>query len=170
MVPPENENAESGDNGNDNADGGPQVEVNDVQQQQAQGGPSGDTGNYPNAETYSSKPKRYNKHQQEREDFQHQLLATLSKDSPEEEQDSTELAMQAMLKKIKRNLNADAQDDLIDELQQVVSRFIRQAKGTPVAPAVGTTNEVFVPSVGEQMEIGQDGTLMQMRAVSFEDM
>ena len=78
--------------------------------------------------------------------------------------------MQAMLKKIKRNLNADAQDDLIDELQQVVSRFIRQAKGTPVAPAVGTTNEVFVPSVGEQMEIGQDGTLMQMRAVSFEDM
>ena len=57
MVPPENENAESGDNGNDNADGGPQVEVNDVQQQQAQGGPSGDTGNYPNAETYSSKPK-----------------------------------------------------------------------------------------------------------------
>ena len=78
--------------------------------------------------------------------------------------------MQAMLKKIKRNLNADAQDDLIDELQQVVSRFIHQAKGNPVAPAVGTTNEVFVPSVNEQMEIGQDGTLMQMRAVSFEDM
>ena len=75
------------------------MEGNDVQQQQAQGGPSGDTGNYPNAETYSSKPKRY-KRQQEREDFQHQLLATLSKHTPEEEQDSTELAMQAMLKKI----------------------------------------------------------------------
>ena len=78
----------------------------------------------------------------------------MSKDTPEEEQDSTELAMQAMLKKIKRNLNADAQDDLIDELQQVVSRFIHQAKGTQVPPAVGTHNEVFVPSVGEQMEIG----------------
>ena len=170
MAPPEIENGESGDNGNEDADGGPQVEGNDVQQQQAQGGPCGDTGNYPNAETYSSKPKRYNKHQQEREDFQHQLVATLSKDSPEEEQDSTELAMQAMLKKIKRNLNADAQDDLIDELQQDVSRFIHQAKGTPVPPAVGTANEVIVPSVGEQMEIGQDGTLMELRAVSFEDM
>ena len=78
--------------------------------------------------------------------------------------------MQAMLKKIKRNLNADAQNDLIDELQQVVSRFIHQAKGTPVPPAVGTANEVIVPSVGEQMEIGQDGTLMELRAVSFEDM
>ena len=63
MVPPEIENGESGDNGNENADGGPQVEGNDVQQQQAQGGPCGDTGNYPNAETYSSKPKRYNKRQ-----------------------------------------------------------------------------------------------------------
>ena len=94
----------------------------------------------------------------------------MSKDTPEEEQDSTELAMQAMLKKMKRNLNADAQDDLIDELQQVVSRFIQQAKGTPVPPALGTPNEVIVLSVGEQMEIGEDGTLMELKAVSFEDM
>ena len=78
--------------------------------------------------------------------------------------------MQAMLKKIKRNLNADAQDDLIDELQQVVSRFIRHSKATPVAAAVGTPKEVMVPPVGEQMEIGLDSTFMELRAVNFEDM
>ena len=72
----------------------------------------------------------------------------MSKDTPEEEQDSTELAMQAMLKKIKPNLNADAQDDLIDELQQVVSRFICHAKATPVPAAVGTPKEVMVPPSG----------------------
>ena len=82
----------------------------------------------PNAITYCSSRKRSNKRQQDHEDFQQQLLETLKSDGKDEEQDGTDLAMMAMVKKIKHNLSADQQEDLIDELQQVVSRFCREVK------------------------------------------
>ena len=62
------------------------------------------------------------------EDFQQQLLETLKSDGKDEEQDGTDLAMMAMVKKIKHNLSADQQEDLIDELQQIVSRFCHEVK------------------------------------------
>ena len=60
--------------------------------------------------------------------FNNSSLKHSKSDGKDEEQDSTDLAMMAMVKKIKCNLSADQQEDLIDELQQVVSRFCREVK------------------------------------------
>ena len=47
---------------------------------------------------YSSR-KKSNKHQHEREEFQNKLLETLKSDGDKEEQDATDLAMLALIKK-----------------------------------------------------------------------
>ena len=60
------------------------------------GGPAGD--NIPNTLTYSSR-KKSSKHQHEREEFQNKLLETLKNDGDQEEQDATDLAMLALVKK-----------------------------------------------------------------------
>ena len=86
------------------------------------GGPAGD--NIPNALTYSSR-KKSNWRQHEREEFQNKLLETLKNDGDQEEQDTTDLAMLALVKKMKFHLNDDQQEELIEELQQVVGRFCK---------------------------------------------
>ena len=132
-IPPGLETEDTyGDNGT-NENGDAAEDGQQARQQQAvalvnvaQPGPSGDDA--PNAITYCSTRKRYNKREQEHKDFQQQLLETLKSNGKDEEQDGTDLAMMAMVKKIKSNLSADQQEDLIDELQQVVSRFCHEVK------------------------------------------
>ena len=132
-VPPGLETEETDADNGANENGDAPEDGQQAQQQQAaapvnaaQPGPSGDDA--PNAITYCSTRKRSNKRQQEHEDFQQQLLETLKSDGKDEEQDGTDLAMMAMVKKIKHNLSADQQEDLIDELQQVVSRLCHEVK------------------------------------------
>ena len=114
-----------------NTDNNAEVQDDVQEQQQPQAGPSGGGGpagdNIPNALTYSSR-KKSNKRQHEREEFQNKLLETLKNDGDQEEQDATDLAMLALVKKMKRNLNGDQQEELIEELQQVVGRFCRDVK------------------------------------------
>ena len=140
-----------------------------------EGGAAGD--NVPNALTYSSF-RRHNKRQHEREQFQNKLLETLQNDGKNEEQDGTELAMLAMVKKIKRNLTADQQEDLIDELQQVVSRFchdVKQKKSVPTA-TIGSGNQVEVQPQPMMLQPYNPGTaldeheLADLRPVVFKNM
>ena len=171
-VPP----ADNGNNGQDEA--GQEQEQAAQAQAQPQAGPSGDA---PNPATYNSKQKKSNKCQQEREDFQHQLLASLANDNPDDEQDLTELAMLAMVKKMKRNLDDDAQDELIDEIQQVVSRFIRHVKRRrePTA-AAGSAEQMMAPNQNFQLPLGQDemppplgavgNGLLELQPINFGDM
>ena len=169
-------------NGGDNAKGPDQDQQQPQQQQQQQQqtvecGAAGD--NVPNALTYSS-VRKHNKHQHEREQFQNKLLETLQNDGKNEEQDGTELAMLAMVKKIKCNLTADQQEDLIDELQQVVSRFCRDVKQNRSVPTatIGSANQVQVIEQPQQMMLQpyNPGTsldehkLADLRPVSFNNM
>ena len=116
-----------------NTDNNADVQDDVQEQQQPQAGPSGGGGggpagdNIPNALMYSSR-KKSNKRQHEREEFQNKLLETLKNDGDQEEQDATDLAMLALVKKMKRNLNGGQQEELIEELQQVVGRFCRDVK------------------------------------------
>ena len=151
-----------GDNGaNENADAADDGQQAWQQQavapvNAAQPGPSGDDA--PNAITYCSSRKRSNKRQQDHEDFQQQLLETLKSDGKDEEQDGTDLAMMAMVKKIKRNLSADQQEDLIDELQQVVSRFcheVKQGQNRSLPSAAGGSAQV------QQMVTQNDAMVLQ---------
>ena len=122
----------------------------------AQPGPSGDDA--PNAITYCSTRKRSNKRQQECKDFQQQLLKALKSDGKDEEQDGTDLAMMAMVKKIKHNLSADQQEDLIDELQQVVSRLCHEVKwgqNRPLPSAAAGSAQA------QQMVIQNDAMVLQ---------
>ena len=117
-----------------NTDNNAEVQDDVQEQQQPQAGPSGAGGggggggpaddNIPNALTYSSR-KKSNKRQHEREEFQNKLLETLRNDG---DQDATDRAMLALVKKMKRNLNGDQQEELIEELQQVVGRFCHDVK------------------------------------------
>ena len=99
-----------------NADNNAEAQEDVQEQQQPQagpssagaGGPAGD--NIPNALMYSSR-KKSNKHQHEREEFQNKLLETLKNDGDKEEQDATDLAMLALVKKMKHNLNGDQQEE-----------------------------------------------------------
>ena len=89
-----------------NTDNNAEVQDDVQEQQQPQAGPSGAGGGgggpagdkIPNALTYSSR-KKSNKHQHEREEFQNKLLETLRNDGDKEEQDATDLAMLALVKK-----------------------------------------------------------------------
>ena len=179
-VPPGVEEEEI-NNGGDNAEGPDQDQQQPQQQQQQQQtvecGAAGD--NVPNALTYSS-IRKHNKRQHEREKFQNKLLETLQNDGKNEEQDGTELAMLAMVKKIKRNLTADQQEDLIDESQQVVSRFCRDVKQKRSVPTatIGSANQVQVIEQPQQMMLQpyNPGTaldeheLADLHPVSFKNM
>ena len=97
-----------------NADNNAEAQEDIQEQQQPQAGPSGAGGpagdNIPNALMYSSR-KKSNKCQHEREEFQIKLLETLKNDGDKEEQDATDLAMLALVKKMKCNLNGDQQEE-----------------------------------------------------------
>ena len=82
----------------------------------------------PNASTYDSRTAKKNRRQIEHQELNEPLLATLSNDK-DDDYDETDLAMMSMLKKIKCTLNPQAQEDVIEELQMVVSRHVRLARG-----------------------------------------
>ena len=93
----------------------------------------------PNASTYDSRTAKKNKRQIERQEFNERLLATLANDK-DDDYDETELAMMSMTKKIKHTLSPEAQEDVIEELQLVVSRHVHLAR----APT-STSTAVTVP-------------------------
>ena len=149
-----------------NTDNNAEVQDDVQEQQQPQAGPSGAGGggggpagdNIPNALTYSSR-KKSNKRQHEREEFRNKLLETLRNDGDKEEQDATDLAMLALVKKMKRNLNGDQQEELIEELQQVVGRFCHDVKHLQ--------NRSVPPStVGQVVQQRQEMLMQPYNAVS----
>ena len=89
-----------------------------------------------NASNYGAR-KRSNKKQNERDAMQEGLLAELCETNaqlrmemqspPTVEEDEVDLQMQAMVKKIKRNLDYVQQEDVMEEIQAVVSRHVKQA-------------------------------------------
>ena len=92
-------------------------------------------------------------------------MAKLSDDGPE--YDETELAMMALVKKIKRNLTPDGQEEVIEELQEVVMRHCRQAKTSrarqPTAAAGSAQQLPPAPSITiPQLPALQTTTIAQM--------
>ena len=117
----------------------------------------------PNALTYDSRTAKKNRRQVEHQEFNERLLATLS-NNKEDDYDETDLAMISMLKKIKHTLNPQAQEDVIEELQMVVIRHVRLARGS--LPQTSTA-----AGVGPQIQQGditeiQQGSMMQLLNVS----
>ena len=84
-------------------------------------------------------------------------MAKLSDDGPE--YDETELAMMALVKKIKRNLTPDAQEEVIEELQEVVMRHCRQAK------ASRTTQPTAAAGSAQQLSPAPTTTIPQLPAL-----
>ena len=113
----------------------------------------------PNASMYDSRTAKKNRRQIEHQEFNEQLLATLSNDK-KGDYDETDLAMLSMLKKIKCTLNPQAQEDVIEELQIVVSQHVHLARGP--LPQTSTA-----AGVGPQIQQGgiaqiQQGSMMQL--------
>ena len=59
------------------------------------------------------------------DDFQAKTLQVLEQQSNSEVNDEVDLTMMAMAKKIKQCLDPDDAAEVIDEMQQLLSRFIR---------------------------------------------
>ena len=95
-----------------------------VQVVQAAGG--GDAREGLNTSNNGSCTAKRSSRQAERENFRERLLAKLPDEGPE--YDETDLAMLTWLTKLKWNLSPDAQEEVIEELQLVVTRHCYQAK------------------------------------------
>ena len=90
-----------------------------------------------NASNYGAR-KRSNKKQADRDTVQADILAEIRESNaqirgmrspPRIEEDEVDLQMAAIVKKIKRNLDYVQQEDVMEELQAVVSRHVKQARG-----------------------------------------
>ena len=69
-------------------------------------------------------PMRLSKHKKEADKLQIKVMSVLS-----EEDDDIEMAFNSIAKRIKRSLRQEDRDELLDEINALVGRFIRDARG-----------------------------------------
>ena len=125
-------------------------------------GPSGE-GDGPNASNYNSSRKGKKRSGATNAEFQERLLATLAESQSDvgDDDDEVDLAVAAMCKRIKNIEDPEARDNVIDELQQVVSRHVRRYRnrgrggqqngGIPQAPLM--QHHVPVPGHQQQAQV-----------------
>ena len=72
---------------------------------------------------------RLSKHKKEADELQTKVMSVLS-----EEDDDIEMFFNSIAKRIKRSLKQEERDELLDEINGLVGRFIRDARGQNAKP------------------------------------
>ena len=116
------------------------------------------------SETEKPQPRVTKKHKQQ-DDFQAKMLQVLEQQiNSEVNDDEVDLAMMAMAKKIKLSLDPDDGAEVIDEMQQLLLRYIRSKKqgniqnvqpGPPASMAL-TSQMPTMPQLQRNLEIQYD--------------
>lgn len=71
---------------------------------------------------------KYTSKKKSMDDFQHKLIAFMEKDNPIPVDDEIDLAFAALSKRIKRALPVELWDDLMDDMNDLVSQHIKKFK------------------------------------------
>ena len=88
----------------------------------------------------------------------------------EQDDDDIDLSFAALSRKIKRSLNQNQKDDLIDEIQMLVSRHIQNVRENPNnAPTPSTSNAVPMhQGIDPGMNVNNMPALQRMPSYSYD--